>query len=88
MNQLNLKLFGALRKYGVDAKLELSVPSVCTIGDLQHHLAEHLTKTHSDFVGPELLDECAFANEDRILLRDEMVPLNGFVAVLPPVCGG
>jgi molybdopterin converting factor small subunit len=86
--QLNLKLFGMLRKYSVDSSMTVLIPTVCTVLELKNRLNEQLKMLHPDSFDLNLLDECAFATNDKILNSDETLPAVEFIAVLPPVCGG
>jgi molybdopterin converting factor small subunit len=89
---MELKLFGAFRKYadanGARASIELLIPEGCDVAELRARLCAHFVMTHPDFRDSQLLDECAFATESRVLLANEMVPSGQTIALLPPVCGG
>jgi molybdopterin converting factor small subunit len=87
-SELTLKLFGALRKYGSDSSVTLQLKNGSSISDLKKVLAVKLQELHPDFFDSAILDECAFATEDRVLLAQELVPQTPYIAVLPPVCGG
>jgi molybdopterin converting factor small subunit len=86
--QMTLKLFGALRKYGENSTLNVSLPEFCLVSDLKVQLSKHLEATYPGFTDSGLLAECAFATEDRVLAPHEAIPQTSFLAVLPPVCGG
>jgi molybdopterin converting factor small subunit len=89
---MELKLFGAFRKYAdassARASIELLIPEGCEVSELRVRLRAYLENAHPDFRDSELLDECAFATESRVLLPNEIVPSGQTIAILPPVCGG
>ena len=85
---VNLKLFGVMRKYSSAPLLQIELPQTCPVSDLPIFLAEKLRSLHPGFQDIELIHDCAFATEDRILGKHELVPTVAFIAVLPPVCGG
>ena len=84
--QVELELFGALRGLEAHDRLQLAVEGV-SVADarevLQAHAATHWPQTAS-----ALLRSCAFATSIEILRDPLPLPVDGKLAVLPPVSGG
>ena len=87
-SELTLKLFGALRKYGNHSSVTLKLKEGSSVLDLKIELAAKLKELHPEFFDSAILEECAFATEERVLQAQELIPQSPYIAVLPPVCGG
>jgi molybdopterin converting factor small subunit len=79
-----VRLFGALRRYGTDPTLTVSVPDDATVADLRRAFAAQLKDDHAR----ALLKASAFATDQRVLNDAEPLPRDHEMAVLPPVSGG
>lgn len=80
MIELKVRLFGAMRRYGTEAKIEVSEPVSPLV--LRKKLGEKFGWDQT------LLSESAIANESAILAETALIDRSCTVAVLPPVCGG
>lgn len=84
--RVEIQLFGALREAEPAGGLKLDV-DVDTIGALRR-----LVQAHADARWPEqaraLLPRSAFASERSVLRDADPVPVDGRLALLPPVSGG
>jgi molybdopterin converting factor small subunit len=88
--QVDVRLFGAFRKYAPDA-VSLEVPRGTTVAALRQRLAAALRREWPTFHEQGLLDVSVFADDERILADDEQVGVDArrvALAILPPVCGG
>lgn len=93
MNESNflveLRLFGAFRKYeGTGPVLKLEVPVGASVATLKQILGQTLRQKFEDFDEDVLISESAIADEQRVLLNDEVLAPSSRLAILPPVCGG
>jgi molybdopterin synthase sulfur carrier subunit len=91
MLRVEVRLFGAFRKYANGSEVSLEVPRGTTVSALRKHLGEALRRGAASFADQPLLDASVLADDEEIL--DDAQPLGGggdriFLAVLPPVCGG
>jgi sulfur-carrier protein len=84
---VTLNLFGAFREYEASGRVALDVPTAATVADLRRALDVH-ARAHWSGYRPALLEVSAFASESTVLRDGEAVPLDGELAVLPPVSGG
>lgn len=86
MNTVQVQLFGAFSELVPERLIEIDVAGD-SIADLRQALRELLPRRWPAFrIG--LLDYSAFADEQRVLRDHEALPLDGRVAILPPVSGG
>lgn len=87
--KLELRLFGAFRKYDRGQPVVfLEVAAGATGADVKQSLCKYLAQEFEDFDEAELVTESALANDKRVLLDEEFVDGLGRLAILPPVCGG
>lgn len=81
MIEINVKFFGAFRKYG--EKISFSVPSGASVQDVKKKLAAELKLSD-----PALINDSAIANDNEIISADAVFTKDSNLAILPPVCGG
>ena len=91
MLQIDVRLFGAFRKYSNGAEVTFEVPHGTTVSAVRKYLGEALRRGAAAFADQPLLDASVLADDDEIL--DDAQPLGSgadriSLAVLPPVCGG
>lgn len=79
MKLIQVRLFGAFRKYQPEITLEIALNA--TVQDLKETLLNL-------FDDKKLIMESAIADEKQILLPQELIGSRTWLAVLPPVCGG
>ena len=84
--QREIRLFGALGRFGQQQKLLLDVGPDATVANLRQALAARLAGAEG--FDPRLLDESVFADEHDILAENARPDPRANLAVLPPVCGG
>ncbi|MGK5082189.1 MoaD/ThiS family protein [Bdellovibrionota bacterium FG-1] len=80
MLKIELRLFGALRKYSDGKTLALEIEGPIRLSEFKEFLEKNL--------GDPLVMDCAFAQDTTILAEDHELTQSGTLAVLPPVCGG
>lgn len=86
MKEIVVQLFGAFSE--LDPKREISVPvEGRLVLDLRRALRALLQERFPQFRAG-LVDYSAFADEQRVLRDNELLPDDGRVAILPPVSGG
>lgn len=81
MIAINMKLFGAFRKYG--DKIIFTVPSGASVRDVKERLARELKGAD-----PALINDSAIANDNEVIGADFVFTKDCDLAILPPVCGG
>jgi molybdopterin converting factor small subunit len=83
MNKItvNIRLFGAFRKYGEVAVLE--APAGVGINELKELLSNWIGGMERSLVAGSV-----FANENEVLSAGAVIEKDADLAVLPPVCGG
>lgn len=86
MNMIQVQLFGAFSELVPDRVLQVEVDGD-SVADLRRAMHEQLTQRWPAFRSG-LLAYSAFADEQRVLRDSEPLPVDGRVAVLPPVSGG
>ncbi|WP_145477650.1 MoaD/ThiS family protein [Stenotrophomonas rhizophila] len=86
MNMIELQLFGAFSELVPERVLQVEVEGE-SVADLRRALQVQLAARWPTFRSG-LLDYSAFADEQRVLRDDDALPVDGRVAVLPPVSGG
>lgn len=85
---MKIKFFGVLRKFGDDRGFyETEVVASANVAALKQQLKIELKQKFSNF-DPTLIDESAFANQSEIMNANDLIPNQGELALLPPVCGG
>ena len=86
MKEIVVQLFGAFSE--LDPQRELSVPvEGAQVIDLRRALRALLQERFPQFRAG-LVDYSAFADEQRVLRDNDLLPSDGRVAILPPVSGG
>lgn len=88
MKNINIRMYGALRKYFPTGLLKIDLPEDCDVMTLRQILLKEIVILCPDFKDSTLLFESAFANNDEILQDTDIVCLQSEIALLPPVCGG
>ncbi len=74
---LEIKLYGAFRKFGESIKV--SIASGSKVEQVKASLSETLG---------ELVNSSVLANDNVILGNDDVLEQNATLSILPPVCGG
>ncbi len=88
MKTMNIRMFGAMRKYFPSGQLIMELSEDCDVAALRQILLQKLTQECTDFKDSALLSESAFSNHDEILQETDLVCQQSEIALLPPVCGG
>lgn len=85
---MKIKFFGVLRKFGDERGFyETEVRANTSVDALKAQLKIELSRKFSKF-DRALIDESALASDSEVLSLQAMVPSQGEIALLPPVCGG
>lgn len=84
---LNIKLFGAFRKYHTGT-LNLSVVEGVSVHQIKTLIGQTLQELVPGFRDDELIEKSALANNRRVLNDADCVSESMDLAILPPVCGG
>ena len=79
--EIQVRFFGAFRKFGNGQNISVTLPSASTVSDLKGVLSKTLK-------AGDLVQKSAFADETRVLRDDELLQGKSTISVLPPVCGG
>lgn len=85
--KIELSLFGAFREFDPAATLSLQLPDGASVANLRAALLDY-AQAHWPGFRPGLLTVSVFANSHSVLRDGELLPADGQMAVLPPVCGG
>ncbi len=88
MNDIEIRLFGAFRKYVSSGSVKVCIPSQFTVAQLKEIVKCELQRQSSEFTDYNLVYESAVATESEVLAEDDMVKDLRHLALLPPVCGG
>ncbi len=88
MKEIEIKLFGAFRKYVPTGKIILQIKDISTVKLLKEKVQEKLLEQSLEYKGQNLVFESALATETEILRDEELVDGKTSLALLPPVCGG
>lgn len=86
--KVEIRLFGALRKWDGGAPCVLELPRGAGIAEIRGALREELTRRDPEFDRQELLGRSALADEREILSGCYRLERDTELAILPPVCGG
>lgn len=86
MSQIQLQLFGAFSDLDPGREITVDV-SGDRVADLRTALRILLPQRWPEFRAG-LLDYSAFADAQRVLRDHDALPVDGRVAILPPVSGG
>ena len=77
-----VELYGRLRDAGLGASVSLDLPPRATARQALAALKDALGRRRAQAEG------CAMASDTFILALNDVLPVKGRLAVLPPVCGG
>lgn len=88
MRKVELRLFGAFRKFSAHPSIEIQVPERSTVAEFRSLLPSALAGPSGAEVVAALVSQSAIASETEILLDESYLPAQGSLAILPPVCGG
>ena len=86
MKEIIVQLFGAFSELDAQRQLSVAVEGG-QVSDLRRALRVLLQERFPQFRAG-LVDYSAFADEQRVLRDNELLPSDGRVAILPPVSGG
>lgn len=76
---VNIKLFGAFRKFG--ESIAISVSTGSKVSEVKAALQEKLN-------GEGLVSDSVLANDNAILRDHDVLDSDTELSILPPVCGG
>lgn len=85
---IEIRLHGALKKFGKNGAVPLDVPEPCSASRLKEILKEKLSRDFPGVFEAGLLERAALADDSHILGNDDEVSMLRSLAILPPVCGG
>ena len=89
MIKLEVRLFGALRKYEAQfAPVHVHIEESATVAAIKDALIEKLRSQAPGFSDSQLIEDSVLATERRVLASGEMVGTACVLSILPPVCGG
>ena len=84
----DIKLFGALKKFGHNGLLQLEAPEGTTVMSFRQILKAKIYSVHGEEFKSEILDKSAIACGSKLLGDKDIIPKSESIVVLPPVCGG
>ena len=85
--KLQVQLFGPYRDFQPRPVLELDIADGANVADARNALAAHAA-AHWPACTPGLLRSTAFASEHALLRDGDALPVDGRIALIPPVNGG
>lgn len=85
--KMEVSLFGALRGHAPADRVVLELAEGASVAELRARLLQHGV-AHWPKFQPALLQRSAFASQFEVLRETDALPVDGQVAVLPPVSGG
>ncbi|MCC7406118.1 MAG: MoaD/ThiS family protein [Bdellovibrionales bacterium] len=88
MKQVEVRLFGAFRRYIPDGRIQITLDEPCSIPVFKTALFSQLQKLNPEFSDLNLVLESALADENIILTEPSVIDATRQLALLPPVCGG
>lgn len=88
MKEIEIKLFGAFRKYVPTGKIKLPIDRPYTALQLKNKIHKALQEQIPNYAEPNLVFESALATEVEVLSEETVVSEMSHLALLPPVCGG
>ena len=88
MNTIEVKLFGAFKKYIPNGKIQIQVQTGTPISELKNIIEKEIKKQAPQFSDHHLILESALANAEEILSEAAVITNETALAYLPPVCGG
>lgn len=84
----NIRLFGALKRFGTEGLLSIEMKNSRTAGELRAEVGQLLELNFPGESPSLLVGRSALVCDSRVLAQDELVDAQGQLALLPPVCGG
>ena len=89
MIDIQLRLFGAFRKYELgESLLRFQIPAGSSVKDVKAVVAARLRERVPEFKEEQLLEDSALADESQVLGNHWVAARGCTLALLPPVCGG
>lgn len=88
MKQVEVRLFGAFRKYVPGGRIQIAIDEQCSIPVFKTALFSQLQKINPEFSDLNLVLESVLADENIILTESSVIDATRQLALLPPVCGG
>jgi hypothetical protein len=88
MKEIEIRLFGAFRRYVPAGKISLRIDCPLTARQLKEKIQEALQSQVPGFSESSLIAESALATETAVLGEEDVVTDLHGLALLPPVCGG
>ncbi len=88
MKKVEVRLFGAFRKYVPEGRIQVMLDEPCSIPVFKTTLFSELQKVNPEFSDVNLVLESALADENFILTESSVIDATRQLALLPPVCGG
>ncbi len=88
MKTVNVKFFGAFRKFVPTGESQIEIASDMSASDFKGLIQTHLEKMCSNFSEVTLIAESALATDQRVLNCHDVIDGSSMIAILPPVCGG
>lgn len=88
MITVELRLFGAFRKYSEGQSITIEIPAKCSVSSLKESIALDMARRRPDLKENKLVFESALANEKEVLHDQDEIQTSCSLAILPPVCGG
>jgi hypothetical protein len=85
--ELNIKLFGAFRKYHTGT-LCLSTMEGVSVSQIKNLIGQKLQELVPGFRDDELIEKSALADSRCVLNDSDCISESSDLAILPPVCGG
>lgn len=88
MKEIEIKLFGAFRKYVPAGKIKLQLDRQCSALEFKEKIHQALRLQFPNYTEASLVFESALATNSEVLTEETMIDGHGNLALLPPVCGG
>ncbi len=88
MIKIKFQFFGLLKKQIPAPFIEMEVEEGIKLNQLVTRLLNVLKNEGHCLLNISTLDECAIANESRVLDKNEAIHESCTLSLLPPVCGG
>lgn len=88
MKTIEVRLFGAFRKYIPSGVIQITVDKPSAATEIKLKILQQIQIEFPTFKEESLIHESALANEKEILYEDMIVNESHQLALLPPVCGG
>lgn len=85
--KITLQLFGRFREFSAAPEIALDLPGVSTVAEFRAAF-DAWAGAHWPGYAPALLKASAIATESTLLRADSPLPVEGRLALLPPVSGG